>query len=290
VNFMERLRPERMRLGRTAEAVAYGRVAELRGPVRRTLATRVAVAVALVALLAGALLAALDTSSSRSEIVPKGTSGVVVVDLSKSIIESEFETIGSTFRRLISTNTPSGLVVFSDVAYELLPPHAPASALVPLLRFFTPVRGHYPTNPWQATFRAGTRISVALELAHEMLTRDEISDGSIILVSDLETASSDSASLSETLGELKREKVPVRIVPLRPTDHARKLFTSLLGPSSFLPAPHSVAGEGTTVHDTLQGRLPLALLLLGGLLLAALGLNERLCARLALPAPVGERP
>ena len=282
---MKRL--ERIRAGRTEKAIPYGGVAELRTSVRRTLATRVAMACALVALLAGALLTALNTSSARSEIVPNGTSGIVVVDLSKSIIESEFETIGSTLRRLISTDTPTGLVVFSDVAYELLPPHAPASALVPLLRFFTPQKGRYPTNPWQATFRAGTRISVALELAHEMLTRDAISHGSIILVSDLETASSDSASLSETLGELKREKVPVRIVPLRPTDHARKLFTTLLGPSSFLPAPHAVAGEGTTVHDRIEGRLPLGLLLLGGLLLVALGVNERLCARLALPAPVG---
>jgi hypothetical protein len=246
------------------------------------------VALALVLLLAGALLAALHTSSARSEIVPNGTTGIVVVDLSKSIIESEFETIGSTLRRLISTDTPTGLVVFSDVAYELLPPHAPASALVPLLRFFTPRMGRYPTNPWQATFRAGTRISVALELAHEMLTRDEIPRGSIILVSDLETASSDAAALSETLGELKREKVPVRIVPLRPTDHARKLFSSLLGPSSFLPAPHAVAGEGSTVQDRLEGRVPLALILLGGLLIVAVGLNERLCSRLALPAPVGE--
>jgi hypothetical protein len=284
VNIVERIRP-----GRREKAIPYGGIGELRTAARRTLATRVAVAVALVALLAGALLAALDTSSSRSEIVPNGTSGIVVIDLSKSIIESEFETIGSTLRRLISTNTPSGLVVFSDVAYELLPPHAPASALVPLLRFFTPQRGgRYPTNPWQATFRAGTRISVALELAHEMLTRDAIPHGSIILVSDLETASSDSASLSETLGELKREKVPVRIVPLRPTDHARKLFTSLLGPSSFLPAPHAVASEGTTVHDKLEGRLPLALLVLGAALLIVLGVNERLCARLALPAPAGE--
>jgi hypothetical protein len=278
----------RIPVSRKGRAVPYGRVEELRTPARRTLATRLVVALAVVALLAGALLAAFDTGPSRSEIVPQGTSGIVVVDLSKSIIESEFEPIGATLRRLISTNTPTGLVVFSDVAYELLPPHAPASALVPLLRFFTPRRGVYPTNPWQATFRAGTRISVALDLAHEMLTRDEIPNGSIVLVSDLETASSDYAALSQTLSQLKREKVPVRVVPLRPTDHARKLFTSLLGPGYLLPEPRAVASEGTTVHDKLQGRVSLALVLLGGLLLVALGVNERFCSRLALPPPAGE--
>jgi hypothetical protein len=280
---------DRIRRLRRGNAVAYGGIGELRTPARRTLATRLAVALALVSLLAGTLLAALDTGPTRSEIVPNGTTGILVVDLSKSIIDTEFEPIGATLRRLITTNTPTGLVVFSDVAYELLPPNAPASALVPLLRFFTPRKGVYPTNPWQATFRAGTRISVALELAHEMLTRDQIPNGSIVLASDLETASSDYFALSNTLSQLKREKVPLRVIPLRPTDHARKLFTSLLGPGYLLPEPRAVASEGTTVRDRLQGRFPLALFLLGGVLLVAVGVNERLCARLALPAPAGER-
>jgi hypothetical protein len=280
---------ERIRRLRRSNAVLYGGTRELRTPARRTLATRLAVALALCALLVGTLLAALDTGPSRSEIVPNGTTGILVVDLSKSIIDTEFEPIGATLRRLIATNTPTGLVVFSDVAYELLPPNAPASALEPLLRFFTPRKGVYPTNPWQATFRAGTRISVALELAHEMLTRDGIPNGSIVLASDLETASSDYAALSNTLSQLKREKVPLRVVPLRPTDHARKLFTSLLGPGYLLPDPRAVSNEGTTVHDRLQGRFPLTLFLLGGLLLVAVGANERLCSRLALPSPAGER-
>jgi hypothetical protein len=264
--------------------IPYGGIGALRRPFARTLATRVAVALALVALLAGALLAAFETGPSRSDIVPEGTSSVLVIDLSKSIIDSEFEPIGTTLRRLIATDTPTGLVVFSDVAYELLPPGAPTSALVPLLRFFTPTRAGYPTNPWQATFRAGTRISVALDLAHDMLTRDGIPNGSIVLASDLETASSDYAALSDTLSRLRRERVPVRVIPLRPTDHARKLFTSLLGPGYLLPEPHAVATEGTTVRHRLEGRLPLLLLLLGGGLLVAVGVNERLCARLAVPA------
>jgi hypothetical protein len=278
---------DRLRSFRAA-AIPYGRAAELKGPARRTLATRVGVTLALVALLAGAFLAAFDTGPSRSEIVPNGTSGILVIDLSKSIIDSEFEPIGATLRRLIATDTPTGLVVFSDVAYELLPPNAPASALVPLLRFFTPRKGVYPTNPWQATFRAGTKISVALDLAHDMLTHDDIPNGSIVLASDLETASSDYAALSNTLSELKHDKVPIRVVPLRPTDHARKLFTSLLGPGYLLSEPRAVASEGTTVRDRLQGRVPLTLIVLGALLLVALGVNERLCARLALPTPAGE--
>ena len=46
-------------------------------------------------------------------------------------------------------------------------------------------------NPWTQTFSAGTRISSALELAKSMLERDEVDKGSILLVSDLETAPDD---------------------------------------------------------------------------------------------------
>jgi hypothetical protein len=274
--------------GLRPRTIPYGATRELQRSVRRTLATRAVVALGLVALLAGAVLVAADTGDAHSDIVPQGTSSVLVVDLSKSIIDTEFEPIGATLRRLIATDTPTGLVVFSDVAYELLPPGAPASALVPLLRFFTPRQGGYPTNPWQATFRAGTRISVALQLAHDMLMREQIPNGSIVLASDLETASSDYAALSDTLSQLKREKVPVRVIPLRPTDHARKLFTSLLGPGYLLPEPRAVATEGTTVGRRLEGRLPGLLLLLGVLLLLALGVNERFCARLALSTAAEE--
>ena len=145
------MRRPRLTYRRRASGVPYGDLASLRAPVLRTRAIRIAVVAVALALLASAALTAKSSAENQSGVVPRGTTSVVVIDLSKSIIDSEFQPIAATLRRLIATNTPTGLVVFSDVAYELLPPGTPAKALVPLLRFFTPGRGGYPTNPWQAT-------------------------------------------------------------------------------------------------------------------------------------------
>ena len=274
---------------RNRGGIPYGDLASLRAPVLRTRVIRIAVVVLALALLASAALTATSSAQNQSGVVPKGTTSVVVIDLSKSIIDSEFQPIGATLRRLIATNTPTGLVVFSDVAYELLPPGAPAKALIPLLRFFTPGRGGYPTNPWQATFRAGTRISSALDLAHDMLVGAGIKHGSIVLISDLETASSDAAALSVTLSQLRREQVQLRVVPLRPSDQALRLFNSLLPKGYLVAKPNTVTFEPTRAEVTLGPKLPVLLVALGGLLLLALAANERWCGRLGLPTSPGSR-
>ena len=272
-------------LRRHVSAVDYGDLPSLRRPALRTRVVRLVIALLLVGLLAGAAVAAGNSGRTRSGVVPAGTTSVLVVDLSKSIIDTEFATIGATLRRLIATDTPTGLVVFSDVPYELLPPGSPASALVPVLRFFTPVNGAFPTNPWQATFRAGTKISAALELAHGMLLRSHVRDGSIVLVSDLQTAPSDYASLTQTLVQLRRENVVVRAVPLITSEQGRQLFGSVLGPDYLLPAPRAVANPTSRVQRSLVGEVSIPLLVLGGLLLLGLAANERWCARLAIPEP-----
>ena len=270
--------------------IPYADLGPLRAPVLRTRAVRLAVASAALALLASAALTAKSSAQSQSGVVPRGTTSVVVIDLSKSIIDSEFQPIGATLRRLIATNTPTGLVVFSDVAYELLPPGAPAKALVPLLRFFTPGRGGYPTNPWQATFRAGTRISSALDLAHDMLKRAGIERGSIVLISDLETASSDAAALSVTLSQLRQEQVQLRVVPLRPSDQALRLFNSLVPKGYLVAKPNAVTFEPTRAESATGAKAPESLVVLGGLLLLVLAANERWCGRLGLPTSAGSRP
>ena len=116
-----------------------------------------------------------------------------------------------------------------------------------------------------------------------MLARDNLADGSIVLLSDLETAPSDFAILTQTLADLRHDKVALRVVPLRPTDRGRALFGSVLGDRAILPTPTEAGSPETTVRRTLHGSFPLALLLLSGLLLLGLAANELWCARLALP-------
>ena len=81
-----------------------------------------------------------------------------------------------------STDGRYGLVVFSNVAYEALPPGSPASALRPLIRYFTVPTARrrpgaaapLPTNPWTLSFSSGTRISAGLDLAHRILLANRL--------------------------------------------------------------------------------------------------------------------
>jgi hypothetical protein len=286
---METLRRRLAALRGQTGAVPNGDLRELRHQARRTQGIRLLLALVIAGLLAGAVVAA-STERATSDIVPSGTASVLVVDLSKSVVDQDLLTVGATLRRLIESDTPTGLVFFSDVAYEVLPPGSSPRGLEPLLRFFLPQRGVFPPNPWQATFRGGTRISEALKLARGMLARDNLADGSIVLLSDLETAPSDFAILTQTLADLRHDNVALRVVPLRPTDRGRALFGSVLGDRAILPTPNEAGSSETAVHRTLDGSFPLVLLVLGGLLLLGLAANELWCARLALPAAASEQP
>ena len=268
-----------MRLRRRPSAVPLTDLPNLQHAARRTLVVRLAVAVGLLALLTGAVVTAGDARGRRSEIVPSETTSVVVVDLSKSIVDNEFRRIGATLRSLIDSDTPTGLVVFSDISYELLPPGSPASALVPVLRYFTPVRGSFPVNPWQATFRAGTQISAALQLAHDMLLRRQVANGSIVLVSDLETAPSDFVMLTRTLTRFRAAGVKVRVVPLQTTERGGISFDRFWGLRYLLREPDVELATPERVRRSVTEHLPLGLLGIAALMLLGLAANERWCAR-----------
>ena len=145
--------------------------APLRHAVRRKTIVRIVLALALVGALAIAFLLARRADVRHAPLVPSGTTGMVVLDLSASVYESAF---GPTLEKMATSGERAGLVVFSDAAYEVLPPGSPGRELLPYLRFFRPApnstTGSFPPNPWQ-DFRAGTRISQGLAVAREALVR-----------------------------------------------------------------------------------------------------------------------
>jgi hypothetical protein len=246
----------------------------------RTRFVRVALALAAVALLAAAAASARDLQVQPKGLLPTGTTGVVIVDLSLSIGDQNLRDVRRALSRVVAANEPIGFVVFSDVPYELLPPGTPAKELRPILRLLAPESGKL-AYPWQQAYRAGTRISEALELARDMLRRDSISPGSILLLSDLDTAPDDYDRLARTLQSLKRE-VRVRVVPLSPTSDGRRLFGGSLGESAFIE-PEELSGTPPDAETGISGGTPVALLLLAGLFFAALAAHEQFGARLALP-------
>jgi hypothetical protein len=215
-----------------------------------------------------------------------GSAGILVVDLSASIGEEDYGGIRRTVRRLIDEDASVGLVVFSDVGYELVPPGTPASELRPLLRLLVPRRpslddAGLPVNPWSQSFRAGTRISSALELARDILVRDGVKNGFILLLSDLVTAPEDVPQLARTLHELRRQSITIRVVALSPLKDGRTVFEGLLGESALI-SPSQLRNP-QRVWTSARVERPAGFVVLGGFLLAVLAAHERFAGRLGLP-------
>ena len=254
------------------------RRATLRARVLRTL-----LAVGALVSLAFAAASARGADVGVRSILPSGSTGVVVLDLSLSIQDTDYRRLRGALRHLIEADAPVGLVIFSDAPYELLPPGTPARELQPIIRLLTPPERGQPVNPWSDAFRAGTRISSALLLARQMLERDRVGNGSILLLSDLETAPEDLQALLRTVSDLRAAAIPVRIVPLSAGREALQNVRSILGEEAFAP-PTAFEGEaGQPVRIASGGALPWVLIAVGALCLAALGAHERLAGRLAVP-------
>lgn len=260
----------------TPDARAFGRAR------RRTAATRAVLVVLALALAVAGVASARDLEPRSNELVPGGRSGVVVLDLSLSIVQQDYAKVRAVLERLIRSDNPMGVVIFSDVSYELLPPRTPAKELRPLLRFFTRAGAQAPPNPWTPSFQAGTRISDAMALARQILRRDGVSPASIILISDLETAPTDLSVLGRILGGLRRSPVTVRVVPLSASEGSISFFRGFLGEDAFVDPVESGTGDVRSLEVSLRGELPLALLVSSGLVLLLLALHERFAGRLTL--------
>lgn len=274
-----------MRL-RTGAAIDLHDVAGLRGARARALVLRLALVAAAVGFAAAAAISARGLDPRAPGLLPTRSTGVVVLDLSLSIVERDYPRVAGVVRRLIAADAPVGLVAFSDAPYELLPPGTPARELRPLLRVLTTAAGgRTPQNPWADAFRSGTVISSALELAAQMLEREHVTNGSILLVSDLETAPEDVPKMVRVLRDLRARGFEVRVVPLSPLGESRQLFASLLGADAFSePEPTAAASPRRPAADA-RADLPSGLLVLGALVFLALAAHERFGARLALPSP-----
>jgi len=258
----------------------------VRRPWLRHLGVRAGLAVAGLGLLAAAVSVARGMDPERSAFVPQGSQAVAVVDLSKSVEAVGYPRVGKVLGTIVEADEPTGLVIFSDTAYELFPPGTPAAELRPILRYFQPVRvvdgqPQYPSNPWSLSFAGGTRASTALEIARQALRRERIERGSIVLVSDLEIPLSDIPALTETITTLRREGVKLRVVPLFATSDARFVFERLVGKSAFVEG--KALGSDRFSQTTRLEPPPVRwLLLLAGLLVLVVAANERWCGRLEL--------
>ena len=231
-----------------------------------------------------ALVLALGRDGDAARFLPTDAGGVVVLDVSTSVGDDAHRQIHEVLGEAARSGDRFGLIVFSDTAYEALPPGTPSRELGAFRRFFDPASagpgragGRSPT-PWAISFTGGTKISSGLRLARDVLERDGVRDGGVVLVSDLEDDQEDYAPLAETLIGYRRDGVPLRVVALEPAPPDRALFEQLLPRGAVSEAARPGRAEAV---DLTRSGTPTGLVLVALLALLALAVNELWCGRLA---------
>jgi hypothetical protein len=221
---------------------------------------------------------------------------VIVLDQSKSVYLWGYESIAAIIHRFADVDAPVGLVMFSDTAYELLPPGSHGEELRSLLRYYTPSGGgndidpatHFPANPWDNAFSGGTQVSSGLELARRVLQRDHVQHGTILLISDLDTADTDVPALARSLATLQGlPRVELRVFALRPSPQPLAFFRRFVPKDAFVNAGGVTANPRVEGRQRLDAASPTWLVVPALLLLAALAANELFCSRVELRRPQG---
>jgi hypothetical protein len=256
----------------------------LRGPRLRSDAVRILLAVALLGTLTLLFLSARHAGAGRAAVFPEGTdTGVVALDMSASISGPVYARVASTLQGIVAANQSVGLVMFSDTAYELLPPNSPPSALTQFVPFFVPVRYYGSTpvfgqGPWDM-FMGGTRVAPGLVAAADALKRAEVKHGAILLVSDLDDSAADQPLLEQEAVRLRQQHIPLRIVPLFAAPHDKRLFAALFGDDAFVD-PKVFTHTATRHTASIAAPAPWGLIGLGLILVLLLAANERWNTRL----------
>ena len=201
----------------------------------RTRLMRVLAATAALGLAAIALVVAPSGSSPSAVLLPHGAEGIVVVDVSASISTDTYARIASTLDRLRRGGGSAGLILFSDTAYQALPPGTPVAELGAFERFFQVstqtqpgILPEPPQSPWTDQFSAGTRISTGLSLALAVLQEEHLRKPVVLLVSDLNDDAGDLESLTSVALAYRHIGVPIRVVGLNPSPDDASFMQRLL--------------------------------------------------------------
>jgi len=248
----------------------------------RTRIVRLVLAVALIATAAGAFLLSRGGTAAATPLLGADSRGIIVLDLSASVENETLDQMHATLTRLAASKGNYGLVVFSDQAYEALPPGTPASQLGPYAAFFrsgvvgaaegpsgAPLTlSAYPPNPWSTGFSLGTQISQGLTLARTLILSDHLQNRDVWLVSDLGDQASDLPLVTAAARQYAASGIALHLLPVNPLKGDLRFFQKLNLPGSATSVPAAKPkGHG-------HRGFPLALALLGVVLAALLAVNE----------------
>lgn len=245
----------------------------------RTRHIRLALAAGLLVLFAVTVFAGFRLHTRPTSYFAGSGNGIVAVDLSASIDPVANARLRTLLRTLADSDQRLGLVVFEEQAYEMLPPGTRGDQLRPMLRFFgNYVAGFGKETPWSRGFLGGTTISAGLRLARQEAQRSG-KGGSVLLISDLEDASSDVGLLTEEIANYRRTGVSLRVLPLAPDEESLAFFTSLVGDKAIVGDASLRRNASVAEHQGVVAEFPLALVVLEALFLFGLAANEYVARR-----------
>lgn len=255
-----------VRRSRTAPVLELADMPRLAPARRRTRLVWTTLTAATIAVLV-VLAVEARAEPEAPAILSPGSDAVIVVDLSGSALTSS-EGISRVLLTL--TRDPRrhlGLVVFSDTAYEALPPSTPVAGLkgwVELFRRDTPWE-----YPWSPSFASGTVISTGLVLARKILRRDHVAHPHVVLVSDLADSDPDLQRLETVVAQYQRERIDLRVIKVSPGATPQTDSLSDLPNAAFVAdAASRIVDPTRTAGSDLLPVLLAALVCLAGVLVA----------------------
>jgi NAD(P)-dependent dehydrogenase (short-subunit alcohol dehydrogenase family) len=237
-----------------AGAIPLADIERLSGAARRTREVRLLAGLGCTVIAGLSLVVALRMHPTTTAFVPEGTNGVVVLDVSASISDETYAGIAATLEQLARTHGRYGLILFSDTAYQALPPATPAKELRAFERFFVVPRQTAPgsialppSSPWSSQFSAGTRISTGLRLALDVVRAKQVHRPAVVLVSDLDDDAGDIEALTSVALAYRKLGIPLRVVGLNPSPEDERLVKRLLAQPNDLRAASPPAEGGSRV-------------------------------------------
>jgi len=234
----------------TRSSIPIGDAPALRRAGLRSRGIRLALAAGLVVSAVLSFFVARSTDLAPTPLLPPGSSGIIVLDVSGSVEGSTLDRAYAGLSQLAASDDRFGMVVFASRAYEALPPNTPARELKPVAQFYhplnrasiapgraslvTPVSAFYPANPWQVGFDTGTEISQGLQLAKSVILANNMTRRSVWLISDLADDPHDFANVARVATEYINFGITLNVIALNPTKSDARFFERFLGPSGTL--------------------------------------------------------
>jgi Mg-chelatase subunit ChlD len=256
----------------------------LRPAAQRTLIVRVLLAAILTAAIVAAVIVARNPNAQTIVDLPSDSTAIIALDLSASISSDTYSQIGGTLSSLAQSRGRFGLIVFSDQAYQALPPGTAAANLEPLVRYFALPKKTapgfapmYPKNPWTDKFSGGTKIAAGLTLAHTLALQNSTRRPVVILISDLDDDPDDLARLRRILIAFKRDGIPLRLVSLDASPAAIAFVREYAGKKTPVVQAGALAPGPLPRNRT---PIPWALIALGVVAAVGLAANELWAPRL----------